>query len=455
MRILLIVAGVAVAAAVAWLAVVNLSGGLPVEAAAVRRGDIREFVDDEGKTRLPESHLITMPYTGRLAEIELAEGAEVTQGQLVAQIVPADQELAVELAQAALDRAEAAIAENDDVSVEATGLRQTEKFVESMDHTVEAAAARVQSGKAKRDYAESNLARIRDLAARDERNVTPEQMDQAELRQVESDVDYQQDVLVHSALLAMKAATDLTPTAVQQYIERKDLTGEVLRKERAQAEFRLQEAERDAERGRMVSPVNGVVLVRHEYNERHLAAGTVLLEIGRLEDLEIEADLLSQDVVAVEEGDRVEVYGPAIGPEPVQATVARIYPKGFTKVSSLGVEQQRVKVIMRLEPDVLARLRTERRLGVDYRVNVRIITDERQGALVVPRSALFRGAGGHWQVFAVRSGRARLAEVTVGLLNDEWAEVTEGLAEGDTVVLAPETELGDGARVAPVLRQEE
>jgi HlyD family secretion protein len=152
----------------------------------------------------------------------------------------------------------------------------------------------------------------------------------------------------------------------------------------------------------------------------------------------------------------VEIYGPAIGAgvgHGVPGVVHRIYPAGFTKISSLGVEQQRVIVVVRFGEGVLQKLRSERDLGVDYRVRVRIFTDENSRALIVPRSALFRGADGGWEVFVVRSGRAALQPVEVGLMNDEIAEVTKGLEAKETVVLAPESSLHHGTRVDPIVRE--
>jgi HlyD family secretion protein len=176
----------------------------------------------------------------------------------------------------------------------------------------------------------------------------------------------------------------------------------------------------------------------------------VLLRIGRWDDLEIEADVLSQDVVRVKPAQRVEVTGPAIGLTPAAGEVIRIYPAGFTKTSSLGVEQQRVKVIVKLAPDELKRLREQNDLGVAYRVRVRIFTADSSGGLVIPRSALFRGSKNDWRVFVIRSGRAHLQAVKVGLSNDEHAEILSGLKEGDQVILAPETNLSEGQSVSPI-----
>lgn len=447
MRSWLTIAIVVLVAIVAILYLIS-GGGEPVNAARAMRGEVREFVDEQGTTRLPQTYLVTMPYNGRIEPIALAEGTEVKAGQVVAQVVPVDSDLAVDEALAAVERVAASIRENDDVSVETTALAQSLKIVDSMDRTVEAAAEQVKSGEAKLSFSNKMLKRVRTL--RETNASSEEELNQAEMSQVQASVEYQQDVLLLTALKSVQAATALVPTTVRQYITRKMLSHDVLVKEQAQAEIRQRQQLRDQQRGRMTSPVDGVVLERAESNERQVAAGTVLLKIGRPSELEVEADILSQDVVNVKPGNAVDIYGPAIGPQPIRGTLKQIYPAGFTKVSSLGVEQQRVKVLVSFRPEDLETLRKERSLGVGYRVRVRIFTAQKSQALVVPRSALFRGPAGDWQVFAVADGRAKLRTVQVGLLNDEQAEVTEGLAENDVVILAPETTLVDGAKVRPV-----
>jgi HlyD family secretion protein len=386
-----------------------------------------------------------MPSTGRVEAISLVEGTSVKKGQVVARIVPQDLELNVASARAAIERLNAAIRESQDTSVETTSLEQARSFVTSMDRTVEAASERVRSGEAKHDYAEKFLGRMQQLFETKARS--EDELDRAKLAHVQSTVEFRQDVLVERAMEAMQAATRLMPTIVLQYIERKTLSTDVLRKQLVEANVLLKQAIRDQERGTMTSPIDGIVLERLSSNEGQLAAGTVLLKLGRWEDLELEADVLSQEVVRIKPGNRVEVFGPAIGPREVQAKVTRVHPSGFTKISSLGVEQQRVKVVMKFAETDWRRLRKSNALGVEYRVRVRIVTDEKPAGLVVPRSALFRSAGGRWQVFAVRGGKAVLQDVALGLGNDEQVEITRGLSEGETVVLAPETNLKDGQRV--------
>ena len=431
--------------------------GTPVEAAKAHTATIRELIDERGKTRLPRVHNITMPFNGRIEAIRLVEGTPVKHGQVVAQIVAEDLKLAMDAATAAVSRLDAAIQENDDASVESVALRQSYKFVESTERSVEAAQERVRAGKAKLDYAQRHRDRIYKLFKENRAAASEQEYDAAELALVEADVAYQQDQLVLRALEAMQAATNLMPVTLTEYIGRKKLSHEVLERQKEEARVRWREQKLDQERGRMTSPVDGVVLERMMTDERMVTAGTVLLKIGDLRELEVEVDVLSQEVVKVKIGQPAEIIGPAIGDRPLHGTVKNIYPAGFTKVSSLGVEQQRVKVIVAFNEKNQQQL-IERRaagewdLGVDYRVRVRIITAQRSGALVIPRSALFRGADGQWQVFVIRDGYARLQPIEVGLMNDEQVEVQSGVAADELLVLAPETNLTDGAKVNPIER---
>jgi len=432
-----------------------ISSGVPVQAARLARGTIREFVDERGKTRLPETHLVTMPFAGRVESIGLLEGDRVERNQIVARIAPQDLADAVAEDKAAVDQLDAAIAENDDVTVETSAKRQSELFVESIVSTVAAAEARKTAGQSRLEYAETFLGRVRQLFETGAQ--TEDDLDRAKLSYIESEVDYRQDVLVAQSLKSMKAATDLMPRIISQYTSRKSLSRTVLEMQRQEAEARLRQALVRQERGVMRSPVDGVVLERAVSNEGYAQGGAVLLRIGELQRLEVEAEVLSEDVVDIHQGDPVEIYGPAIGAvagQGVSGVVDRIYPAGFTKVSSLGVEQQRVLVIVRFAEVELAQLRQQRDLGVDFRVRVRIFTDNKSDASTVPRAALFRGADGGWQVFVVRNGRAQLQPVEVGLMNDEIAEVKTGLEPEDVVVLAPESSLVHEARVQTILRGE-
>jgi HlyD family secretion protein len=449
-----IILGVVVVAAIAVGVVAWISSWrTPVEVAKVTRGEIQAFVDERGKTRLPQTYLITMPLAGRIEPIELIEGTPVKEGQVVARISPVDLKLAVDQTDAVVERLKASIRQNDDNTLEESMLQQTLHFKESMERTVAAAEARWQSGLARLDFAEKQYGRVQKLF--EKKTVTEEQLDAADSEMKQRSFDSKQDHFVLAATQALTAATDLLPDMVRRYIKRKGLARDVLEEQQSEADAKLDQVKLDQQRGTMTSPVNGVVLQREVSNERFLISGTTLLEIGRLEDLEVEADVLSLDVVSAKVGDAVEVYGPAIGRPRAHGTVKRIYPAGFTKISSLGVEQQRVKVIVAFEPDDLKRLLAERHLGVGYRVRVRITTKTEPKALIVPRSALFRGPNGAWQLYVVRGGRAEIQAVKVGILNDRHAEITGGLEKGDLVIRAPESNLQEGQRVKAILPQEQ
>ncbi|MBW3599348.1 MAG: HlyD family secretion protein [Planctomycetes bacterium] len=206
--------------AVAVLAVVGVwafgSSGQPVEAAAVTIGEIREFVDEQGTTALPRTYVVTMPFEGRLEPISLSAGDRVRRGEPVAQIVPKDLAEEVELAQTAVERLSAQIAENNEVAVELTQKKQAEYFVDSMEDTVKAAEARKTATSEKLQLAETTLGRLRSL--RPGGAATSDHVDRAEGGLVEAQVDYKQSDLIWKAMAANKAATALLPTMISQQI---------------------------------------------------------------------------------------------------------------------------------------------------------------------------------------------------------------------------------------------
>lgn len=425
-----------------------LRWGEPVDTAPVVRGRITEFVDERGKTRLPEIHRITMPFSGRIEPIQLVEGQRVAKGQVVAQIVPSDLQLAIDQARAAVDRFAAAIEENEDHSVEHRAREQANELVDLMIKTAQAANARLTSSEKRLQYARQYRKELEDLFQ--QQATSEDEFERAQVDEVDRQVQYAQDALIWQAAESMRKAAELLPKIIDAYVNRKAKTRRVLEHQKAEAQARLNEMLTRKQRGTMRSPVDGVVLACLVKNERFLPAGIELLRIGQIERLEVEADVLSLDVGRIHPGDRAEIYGPAVGAEAgdgVPGVVRRIYPAAFTKISSLGVEQQRVKVIIGFDKDALGRLLRRRNLGVEFRVRVRIITDEKADALLVPRSALFRGPDGSGQVFVVRGWRARQPRVEVGLINDRHAEIRSGLQEGDRVVVAPESNLRDAMRV--------
>jgi HlyD family secretion protein len=347
-----------------------------------------------------------MPLPGRIKPIEVEEGDVVKEGDEVARLDPAD--LDTDLAEAVAQ------------------VNQYEKLTVSMRRAVEQAEATVVAREAKVKYASDEYKRKSSLA--EKKVTTQSELDAAELLHIESKVDFQKDSLQVRIL-----------EAIESYVQ-------IGREDNVEKQKRRQ---RDRNRASLRSPVTGVVLKRNESNERYFPAGEILLELGHLEDLEVEAEILTQDASQIAVGDAVDIEAAGLGDAPLRGKVWRINPRGFTKISSLGVEQQRVLVIIRFEKGVLAGLeRAGMRLGIDYRVRVRIYTDQSSGVPKVSRSALFRGPEGNWQCFAIRDGRLELVNLELGLMNDFEAEVRKGLNPGDEVVIAPESSLTPGKRVA-------
>jgi HlyD family secretion protein len=191
------------------------------------------------------------------------------------------------------------------------------------------------------------------------------------------------------------------------------------------------------------SPVSGNVLQVLAESEGIVASGTPLVEIGDPGKLEVVTDLLSTEAVKVRTGQRALIEGWG-GDDALEGVVRRVEPYGFTKVSALGVEEQRVKVII----DITEPAERWRHLGHGYRVEPRIVLWESNDVLKVPLSSLFR-QGGAWAVFVIRDGRARLQAVTIGNMNGIDAEVLAGVAAGDAVVVHPSDRVSDGARIEP------
>lgn len=193
------------------------------------------------------------------------------------------------------------------------------------------------------------------------------------------------------------------------------------------------------------APAAGSVLNVINESEGVIAEGTPLMAIGDSRRIEVVVDLLSRDAVKVKPGDRVEIaeWG---GPAPLAGRVERIEPFGRLKVSALGIEEQRVNVVIGFE-EVAARLAA--RLGHGFQVDATIVLWRADKVLRVPIGALFRGGDGGWRVFAADGSRARERKVRIGHINDEHAEVLAGLGEGDDVVLNPGSTLVDGSRIAP------
>lgn len=367
----------------------------PVEMARAKRDTVLVTVDEDGKTRIKDKYVVSAPLAGRLLRIDLDPGDPVEADKTVLTVIePRDPEL-----------------------LDSRTLAQTEARVHGAQALLAKTAIEIERALIEADNAEAEMMRVRQAATGGA--ITESELDTAEMRN-------------------RMAAEGIR---IAQYAK------EIAQFELQQAKAALLRSQRNGEATvedwafPILSPIDGRVLRVFQESAAVVTAGTPLLELGAPSDLEVEVDVLSSDAVAIQPGDRVllERWG---GDRPLEGRVRLIEPAGFTKISSLGVEEQRVNAIIDLvdPPD-------ERRdLGDGFRVEARIIIDVAEDVVTVPASALFR-QGARWFAFKVVDGLARLTPVAVGRRNDTLCEITDGIAEGETVVIHPSDRVADGVQV--------
>jgi HlyD family secretion protein len=389
---LLIVAGLVIVAAIVYA---FLPKPMAVDLATVRRGPLMLTVDEDGRTRIKDRYVVSAPLAGRLRRIELRAGDPVEAGRtLIAVIDPADPALLDTRARA-----------------------EAEARVSAAEATKEQAVRRLEVARSNSDFAAVELKRARQLAASGV--LARRDLDDAESKQ-------------RSAVGEQKAAE----SAVQ-----------VATFELDQAKAALSETEAgstrplDASGFEIRSPIDGRVLRVTQESTTVVSAGTSLVEVGDPHALEVEVDLLSADAVKISAGAKaiLDHWG---GPGPLTGRVRRIEPAAFTKVSALGVEEQRVWVIIEFVDPPEKR----RALGDGFRVEARVVVWEADNVLKVPSGALFRH-GGQWAVFLGDDDRARLRTITLGHDNGLEAEVLTGLEPNQQVIVHPGDVIADGVAV--------
>ncbi len=439
MKRAIIVAVVVVGAGVAgYVALVGQA--LPVEMEAASVVTVREYVTDDAKTRLADEYIVDMPVSGTLKRMTLEVGDEVEEGRVVAHIDPYDlkQEILQIEARIAQKRADVAgvdVAKPKEEDIASAKLHVTEKA----DLLEIASKTRAVIG-INYDEAERSYNRAKGLL---ETGTASESFfDEAEMR--------------YRGLSKDRERTKLEEDAARKALEQAVLARERLlnsiddneyQRERFEAEIDMLKAQlamfhENLGKTRITSPVSGPVLEKFEEDQRVLLAGTPLLKIGDLESIEIECDVLSEEVSRVRVGNTVLISGKALQGRTLEGTVSRIYPSGFMKISALGVEQQRVRTLIGFDNSDVG-------LRPGTRVDVDVITAEAVDALAVPDRAVFRHSGG-WALFVVEGGRAALTPVKVGLRNEDWAQILEGVTPETVVVSELKNDLVDGARVTPL-----
>jgi HlyD family secretion protein len=367
---------------------------LLVEAAVVTRGPMQVTIEEEGKTRLTDRYVVSAPVAGVVRRVEFKVGDTVRAGQPVFRLEP--------LRAPALDPRSLAEAEAR-VTVAETALRAAEQRVETA--IVDAR------------YWETELARVRQLQKtgdlpreRVDRTAADHDRAQAALRTARQAVDVaRSEVAAARATIGHSAASSANGAREEVVV--------------------------------VTSPVSGRVMKVVQESEAVIQPGAPIVELGNTRSLEVEVEALSADAVKIAQGMRVilERWG---GDQPLEARVRRVEPVAFTKVSALGVEEQRVLVIA----GITSPAEVWQRLGAGYRVEANFVLWEADKVLQTPTSALFRYEQG-WAAFVIDNGVARRRMVEVGRRNGPTAEVVKGLSEGDRVIVHPDNTVEDGKLV--------
>jgi len=386
-----------------WIGAVVLLGliviglwprALPAEIATATRGPLVVTVDEEGMTRVKNRYVVSAPVGGQLRRIDWKAGAVVGAGKTVL-----------------------AILETSGADfLDARSQAQAEARIRGATAALDAAQAQHERAVAAALLATADLARLRQLFA--QKVLSAQEFDAVQMR-------------------ATTAQQDERAAEFGRRVAEHEL-------EQAKALLVRTQPGGDVEPLEITAPVDGSILRVYQESGRVVPPGFPLMEIGDPADLEVRIEVLSRDGVMIRPGARVwlDQWG---GPEPLQARVRLVEPSAFTKVSALGVEEQRVYVVADFT-DPLAKRPT---LGDSYRVEARIVTWENPSVLHVPSGALFQ-QGGQQRVFVFDGGRARLRTVKSGHSNGVDTEILEGLNEGDRVVVYPGDKVVDGTRLTPI-----
>lgn len=364
---------------------------IAVQTASVVRGGFEQAITEDGKTRVRDRYVVSAPLAGSLQRVQLKVGDAVRAGQVVAVLLPA--------APAFLD----------------------ERAERELSERLGTAQALHRRAVAETQRAGSQLAQARIDVQRSRRLAVAGFLSPGALEQVELAARTADKTLEAAKFAQAAAAHDIEQARA------------ALSRYRGQGTV--------ASRWEIRSPIDGSVLRVVQESEGAVALGAPLIEVADARSLEVVVDVLSQDAVAIRPGMQARLQLGA-GVAPVAATVRLVEPGAYTKVSALGIEEQRVNVVLDPDPD----LGGVPSVGDGFRVEARIVVFRAEEVLKVPVGAMFRDGAG-WAVFVVEGGRARRREFTLLRSNGEDAMVGAGLQAGESVVAYPPDALADGRRV--------
>lgn len=390
-RVLVWGAVVAAGAGVAWW--LMRPQPVAVETADVVTGTFQVIVEADGRTRVRDRYVVSAPISARVERSTWRPGDRVDAGAKVASLQP-----------------------NLPPLLDPRARRELEERLGAAEARVEEASALNARAHVALDQARINLDRTRQLRGRQVASLAALERDMFAVEQAERD---------------LRASERRMHAAEHQRAEAQEALRRTADPDRSDAFV-------------VTAPVAGTILRLVQESEAPIQAGTPLVEIGDPTDLEIVTDLLTTDAVRLRTGAPVSIvrWG---GPKDLVGRVRRVEPSGFTKVSALGVEEQRVWVVV----DLVSPPAERPSLGDGFRVELRLVAEEIENATIVPVGALFR-RGEAWQAFVVEDGVARLRSVEVALRSGRNVAITSGVAPGETVILFPPNAVADGRSIVRI-----
>lgn len=426
--------------AIAVAVMINLLKPVPVlvQVATIKRGDLQVTVNAEGKTRIHDRFVVAAPVNGKLQRVTLEVGDRVTAGDVIARLDPLSLETSVQQIQNQLHELKA---QRDGVNTQrpkAAAIAQAQSRIEAAQAKYLQVQASMNQFHVKLDQTLRDLQRDQELAA--DGAIARKSLEASQLAVISQQTELEAAQLMVSAARSEIEVAESALSLLQQEQNDPDYLLQVYDAKISSAEAELRRLQQDAAQTVIRAPISGQVLSIERKNAQFISEGTPILAIGDIDDLELVIDTLSSDAEKIQPDQLILVT--QVNQAPVEAWVKRIEPMAFTKVSALGIEEQRVNVIGKLRS-------ASKILGDGYRVDVKIVIWEEKNRLQVPLSALFRCQNNPsaWCLFKVQNRQARQQSLEIGQRNQLTAEVKQGLVQGDIVILYPTDKVQEGVVV--------
>lgn len=434
-----IIAAVIVLLIIGAYVYIKVTHRVAVKTAIASKGTMEVYITEDGKTSLSTKYTVLAEFTGKMERIPLEIGDTVAKGDLITTIedvelaeaikganariraiearfgtiVPAEiREKEIELAQTAVEKAKRSKESTESV------IKTLEREIGDETEKVEAHRKLYEAGDEPEEIFDDRVRALANLK---------EELARKKLILAACNLD------VRSAELALANAR-LAPVEEEPLM--KAYAAEI---EAIQAEIRT--LENRLEKTVVKAPISGIVFERPRFDEGMVTAGAPLIVIGRVEDIQAEADFLSEDVAKMVADTPARITGETVDDRHIPAVVKRIHPSGFTKLSTLGVEQQRVTVEFSFDNSAL-------KLRPGWTVEIEVLKGRSENAVLVPERSVFRMRGADY-LFVVKNDVLELRAVKTGLRNRDFCEVVSGLSKGETVVADPDPGLDDGMKVKP------